>query len=137
MAAVPVVLAALQKEPEGLGYSEDGIVMVGDQIDGERAPSSCNIARTIRAAGVIQRFLRRRTIRTRLGEPALRLTLPPCQKASEVGVAYRSPQPHGPPLVRGRDDPQHDPSVVADHLVCLPRPGIHQLFEKHSSCWNL
>ena len=64
MAAVPVVLAARAKAEaeQGLGYG-------GDYYGGGHGGSPSDVARTIRAAGVIQRFLRRRTNRTRLGEP--------------------------------------------------------------------
>ena len=73
MAAVPIVLAARKKAEtdNGLGYE-------GDDMGGGHIPRE--LGRTIRAAAVIQRFLRRRTIRTRFGEPPS--TLAPCDYCS-------------------------------------------------------
>ena len=63
MAAVPVVLA-LRKKAE----AENSLDYEGDDMGEGRRGSLRDVGRTIRAAGVIQRFLRRRTHRTRLGE---------------------------------------------------------------------
>ena len=62
MSVVPIVLAVRKRaEAErGLGYE-------GGDIGGGLGSSF--VGRSIRAAGVIQRFLRRRTNRARLGMP--------------------------------------------------------------------